>query len=234
MENYGVMLKALALLIILDISILVGACFSVEPQTIKDQKTVPSAPETVSNIRVVIDPGHGGYDVGLLSGELKEKDITLSLARDMEAALLKKSRHIFLTRRADQFLSFNDRALFANQKYADIFISLHLSQSGSFVIYTVPAEPVRNDPAVSEPNVMALRQARYVEKSRAFGLAVGKSLGDEFKMEVKYRDMPLPLLGSIGAPAVMIEIPGNIVKEAISRKNISAAIIRGAVSYANK
>lgn len=234
MENYTVMLKTLTLLIILNILIVVGTCFSVELQGIKDQKTLPSAPETVSSIRMVIDPGHGGYDVGLLSGELKEKDITLSLARDMEATLLKKSRYIFLTRKTDQFLSFNDRALFANQKLADMFISLHLSQSEDVVIYTVPADSVRTDQPSSEPGAIAFRQARYIEKSRAFRSAIGKSLGDEFKVEVKYRDMPLPLLSSIGTPAVMIEIPGKLFHEAVSRKNISAAILRGVVSYANK
>lgn len=228
------MLKMRALLIILNILIVFGTCFSVEPQGLKDQKAVPSAPVTVSTVRIVIDPGHGGYDVGLLSGELKEKDITLSLARDMEAALLKKSKTVFLTRRTDQFITFNDRALFANQKFADMFISLHLSQSHNLVVYTVPAEPARNDQAVSEPGVMAFRQARYIERSRAFGLVIGKHISDEFKLEVEYRDMPLPLLNPIGAPAIMIEIPVSIVKETLSRKNISAAITRGVFLYANK
>lgn len=228
------MLKTLALLISLNTLILVGTCFSVEPQGMKDQKAITPAPEAPSGIRVVIDPGHGGYDIGLLSGDLKEKDATLSLARDMEAVLLKKSRHIFLTRRADQFLSFNDRAIFANQKFADMFISLHISQADSFVIYTVPAEAVRSDQAVSEPNAMALRQARHIERSRTFRAAVGKSISDEFNVEVKYRDMPLPLLGSLGAPAVMLEVPWSIAGEAILRKNFSAAFIKGVFSYANK
>lgn len=228
------MLKTRAFLITLNILILVGTCFSVEPQGTKDQKAVPSPPEAVSNIRIVIDPGHGGYDVGLLSGELKEKDVTLSLARDMEALLLKKSKYIFLTRRTDQFLTFNDRALIANQKSAGIFISLHLSQSDNFIVYTGSAEPLPVEQAVSESNSISLRQARYLEKSRALGAAIGKSLGDEFKVEVKYRNMPLPVVNSIGAPAIMLEIPGNIAKEALTRKNISAAIIRGVFSYANK
>ncbi len=196
-----------------------------------------SAPEgaavSIPNVRIVLDPGHGGYDMGILAGELREKDATLSLARIMEAALIKKSRAVYLTRKADQFLSIVDRALFSNQKSADIFISLHLSMSNSFVIYTSPAEVPVPDPA-DEAYGITTRQRRFVDKSKALAEGLGKALSEEFKKDVAFRKMELPLLSSVGAAAVMVEIPGAIVSDQVVKTKISDALLKGIAVYANQ
>lgn len=76
---------------------------------------------------VVIDPGHGGKDPGAIGvGGVKEKDVVLSIAlklRDM----LKKTEGItvYLTREKDVFIPLQDRTKFANDKKADLFISIH-------------------------------------------------------------------------------------------------------------
>lgn len=205
-----------------------------ENPDIKDQKPVPASPVAVSGLRIVIDAGHGGYDIGLLSGDLKEKDATLSMARDVESALTKKVKSVFLTRRSDQFLSFNDRAVFANQKSPDIFISLHLSASENIVIYTIPAEAVSSDLSVVDAHSLISRQLRYIEKSIALREAFGEIIKDEFKDEIIFREIPLPLLKSIGAPAVMIEVPKAVIYDKVSRAEFSNAILKGITSYANQ
>lgn len=205
-----------------------------ENPDIKDQKPVPASPVAVSGLRIVIDAGHGGYDIGLLSGDLKEKDATLSMARDVESALTKKVKSVFLTRRSDQFLSFNDRAVFANQKSPDIFISLHLSASENIVIYTIPAEAVSSDLSVVDAHSLISRQLRYIEKSIALREAFGEIIKDEFKDEIIFREIPLPLLKSIGAPAVMIEVPKAVIYDKASRAEFSNAILKGITSYANQ
>ena len=48
----------------------------------------------------VIDPGHGGYDFGIAGDDLKEKDIVLSIAREVESLLAKKGKRFFLRGRA--------------------------------------------------------------------------------------------------------------------------------------
>ncbi len=76
---------------------------------------------------VVIDPGHGGKDPGAIGvGGVKEKDVVLSIAlkvRDM----LKKTDGItvHLTRGKDIFIPLQNRTKFANDKKADLFISIH-------------------------------------------------------------------------------------------------------------
>lgn len=185
------------------------------------------------NVRVVLDPGHGGYDLGIPAGELREKDVSLSVARLMETTLIKKARTVSLTRKADQYLSITDRALFANQKSADIFISVHLSPSANFVIYTSPAEVTVPDP-VDEAYGMMTRQRRYADKSKALSESLGKAITEEFKKDVVFRKMELPLLSSVSAAAVMVEIPASIVSDQVVKSKISDALLKGIAAYASQ
>ena len=206
-------------------------------QLTKEENAQPGAREgsslsLIPNIRIVIDPGHGGYDLGILSGELREKEATLSLARAMEASLSKRNRTAFLTRKADQFLSLTERGMFANQKSADIFISIHLTRSQEFAVYTSPGESAVAD-AVNEYSLVS-RQRRFVEKSKALAEGIGKALKDEFKKDVIYRKMELPLLSSVGAAAVMIEIPAAIITDQAGKAKVLDALFRGIALYANQ
>lgn len=76
---------------------------------------------------VVIDPGHGGKDPGATGASSKhEKIFTLKMAEKI-AALVQNEHSIdlYLTRTEDVFISLEDRAAFANERNADLFISIH-------------------------------------------------------------------------------------------------------------
>lgn len=77
--------------------------------------------------RIVIDPGHGGKDPGCIGKEgTYEKDIVLDICIRLKKLLLQnKGLEIILTRETDFFVSLDNRAEIANQKKADIFISVH-------------------------------------------------------------------------------------------------------------
>jgi len=79
--------------------------------------------------RVVIDAGHGGFDSGAvgLSG-LKEKDVTLDIARRVHERLSRGgSIKSFLTRADDYYIPLSDRTVIANQYQADLFVSIHIN-----------------------------------------------------------------------------------------------------------
>lgn len=82
--------------------------------------------------RIVIDPGHGGKDFGA-PGYYKgthEKDIVLVLAKKLAQKLREKYKYdVILTRTTDRFLTLEERTRFANDKNADLFISLHANAS---------------------------------------------------------------------------------------------------------
>lgn len=180
----------------------------------------------------VIDPGHGGYDFGIAGDDLKEKDIVLSVAREIESLLTKKGKKVFLTRRSDQFMSIKDRAVFTNQKMAEIFVSIHVSSGEGFALYVPKISDAGYDPAVALC-ALSLQQQRYLQKSMALAEGISKAIKEEFNLNVIQREMPLPILNSAAAPAVLIEIPSFKVMnyDQKTRASLAEAVIKGFSYY---
>ena len=81
---------------------------------------------------LVIDPGHGGVDAGAVRGIFKESDITLKVAQKMQSLIqgeFSQNIEVILTRETDKSLSLENRVRLAEQKKADLFISLHANSS---------------------------------------------------------------------------------------------------------
>ncbi len=81
--------------------------------------------------RIVIDPGHGGHDTGTIGPTgLREKDIVLDVAMRVRKLLARTAgSDIVLTRSADVFIPLEERTAIANEKAADLFISVHANAS---------------------------------------------------------------------------------------------------------
>jgi len=77
---------------------------------------------------LVLDPGHGGIDPGAVGpNKTFEKDITLKVAKRAQELLKPYSVDVYLTRTSDVYVDLHDRAVFSNEKVADLFVSLHLN-----------------------------------------------------------------------------------------------------------
>ncbi len=75
---------------------------------------------------VVIDPGHGGKDPGAVGASgLQEKEVTLKVALELRDLLRKAGLTVYMTRETDVFVGLRQRTRFANEKNADIFVSIH-------------------------------------------------------------------------------------------------------------
>ncbi len=75
---------------------------------------------------VVIDPGHGGFDHGATHAGIKEKNLTLSLARKLRERLKEDSRfETKLTRQNDVGLGLQERIEMAEREKADLIVSIH-------------------------------------------------------------------------------------------------------------
>ncbi|MCR5432700.1 MAG: N-acetylmuramoyl-L-alanine amidase [Lachnospiraceae bacterium] len=111
-----------------------------------DEKTVKS-PVFVSNRGViVIDPGHGGYDSGILSSKKYEKQVDLEIAMLLSEDLKDKGFDVFLTRTDDNFLGVNDRVDLANeQEEALALISIHQNFSDKDSDEGVEVHTVQNE-----------------------------------------------------------------------------------------
>jgi N-acetylmuramoyl-L-alanine amidase len=77
---------------------------------------------------IVIDAGHGGRDPGAtsVSGDVREKELTLALANELRDVLVDRGRvRVALTRQDDRYLTLEERAAVARRLGASLFLSLH-------------------------------------------------------------------------------------------------------------
>lgn len=74
---------------------------------------------------ICLDAGHGGKDEGTLSGDIYEKDITLSVVNYMNEILEGEGIHVILTRNSDTYMKLKKRTDIANNAGVDLFVSIH-------------------------------------------------------------------------------------------------------------
>lgn len=80
--------------------------------------------------RVVLDPGHGGKDPGAIGpGGVVEKDVVLSVAKQLAKRLQASGYGVILTRDSDMFKPLSERTRLANAAEADLFVSIHANAS---------------------------------------------------------------------------------------------------------
>ena len=89
----------------------------------------PRAQELPGIRTIVLDPGHGGKEVGAVgTNGLLEKDLTLAICRRLADSLASKTgARVVLTRDDDTLVSLDQRTAIANQYKADLFLSVHLN-----------------------------------------------------------------------------------------------------------
>lgn len=129
----------------------------------------------------VIDAGHGGHDVGCEFGYVYEKDITLSIAKEV-GRLVKKNLsdvRVVFTREKNTFLSLQERCNVANARRAELFISIHVNSAPnpfargteSFFANNVP---LRGSQAGKSELLALLLQKHYISQGREVSRGVKK------------------------------------------------------------
>ena len=93
----------------------------------------PAAPPAKGYKTIVIDPGHGGKDPGARGlRHTEEKDITLQVGLKLRDLLSRQpGLRVLMTREHDVFVELEDRAKFANNNEADLFVSIHVNSHPS-------------------------------------------------------------------------------------------------------
>jgi len=104
-----------------------------------------------SQVRIVVDPGHGGKDPGAArKGSAREKDLNLAVAKHLYNYLKKQGFEVKLTRENDTFVTLAGRSKMANEFKADLFISVHTNaakrgQANGFEVYFRSEKPTDKD-----------------------------------------------------------------------------------------
>jgi N-acetylmuramoyl-L-alanine amidase len=115
---------------------------------IRESSIVGTINQKIKDKIVVIDPGHGGDENGAIfpdeSGnnniQVKEKDLNLDISLKLYGLLKSAGIKTFITRTTDSNVSLNERADFANNLNADLFLSVHNNagnswENGSMALY---------------------------------------------------------------------------------------------------
>jgi len=80
-----------------------------------------------------LDPGHGGQDAGAKSALSRswEKQFTLDWAQRLQVLLVTNGWQVYLTRTDDREIPLSNRVAFAEERKADLFLSLHFNSAGA-------------------------------------------------------------------------------------------------------
>lgn len=99
----------------------------------------PRLPYALRPLRtVVIDAGHGGKDPGAIGvGGLREKDVTLRLARALARRLEARQFDVVMTRDEDRTLSLEERTAIAEGAGGDLFVSVHANAARRSAVHGV-------------------------------------------------------------------------------------------------
>lgn len=81
-------------------------------------------------VKIFIDPGHGGTDPGAIGNDLREKDLTLKIAKHIQDYLKGYNCSVKMSRTNDKTLSLAQRTNDANKWGADYFLSVHINAGG--------------------------------------------------------------------------------------------------------
>ncbi len=155
---------------------------------------------------IIIDPGHGGYESGLVRDDRREKNVVMDIAKKLHTLINRGSSISSLTRGSDRYMSQTERVSFANSKGADIFISLHVGNHSGTVIYL----PVMTEQASDnvKPYLYNKGQEEYLDETVTLLNAIKEAIITDFGDDaVSVRPYPYSFISKIESAALMIELP---------------------------
>lgn len=202
--------------------------------------------------KIFLDPGHGGKDLGAKGrSDLTEKVVTLEVAKYLKDILQQRVEiEVFLTRSGDYYLSLPERIALANNKKADLFISLHTGAAfnprrqgfNTFCLNTTTADI--EIPGQSPPDGLLswLRgQEEFIPASQRLAQILIENLNNAFHQPAhagKVLGGPWAILIGARMPAVMVEMghltnpaEENNLKDKIYRQAIAEALSNGIEEY---
>ena len=187
---------------------------------------------------VVLDPAHGGVDLGARGTEgIRESEVVLQFAAQIKQALEGQGFQVVLTRQGNDDPSYDDRSARVNGQRGAIFITLHISSTG--LTGTVRTYVMTDFPPGSDaPGLIPW------DRAQAPFLGLSHKLGDLVQAELarKFRGSPLAVetapvrqLRTTAAPAIAVEISSVSVESRADLDRmipgVADAIARGVAAF---
>ena len=199
----------------------------------------PNPSQVQPRFVVVLDAAHGGNDTGARLGNgVLEKNLTLRLAQDLDAALRAQGTAVIMTRESDTDLPMVNRAEIANHAEAAACLVIHATPTGSGVhLFTSALAPAAKTPIL----LWQSAQAAYVTQSLKLESELDEALTHD-AIPVTLGRASVQPMDSLACPTVAVELaplaPGNttsgqaITDEAYDRKAMDA-VAAGIAAWSN-
>ncbi|MBI1871125.1 MAG: N-acetylmuramoyl-L-alanine amidase [Chlamydiae bacterium] len=210
------------------------------PSSTQSTSKVPSSNISKGIFTVLLDPGHGGPDIGAQGkGGLNEKDINLDIAKKVREKLQNEGIKVLMTRNNnDEFITLWGRTNLSQKLGPHLFISIHTNAarrknvSGCEIFYFAEANPKLNGPQYRQNRAKSYHLARLVQKN------LFKTLHNQSRGVKSARFF---VLRNARTPAILIEV-GFIThpKEAQNlnhshyRNKIATAIVQSVLDFKAK
>ena len=187
---------------------------------------------------VVIDPAHGGDDLGVkLSDSRHEKDITLQIALELQKELMTAGNiKVQLTRTADRDVSIAERNKMVQATKARMMLSIHVNagfgpKAAGYEVYFPGFKAIPVDKKNGAAGIINdMTGNRHLNESVALAQDILRKLQTVFpRKERGLREAPVPILEGLSLPAVAVEIgfATNLEdKKAISDENIQKLVAK--------
>lgn len=214
----------------------------------------------VPKFRLVLDAGHGGWDLGTVGRKgLMEKDLVLDVVRRLGKLVEDRlGAEVIYTRQDDTYLPLEKRTEIANLAQADLFVSVHANYSndsaarGSETYYTNTYSSVRartsaadEGAATESVNWTNVDIREKVQKSRRFAVAVQQALYGMLASQIPdirnrgVKKASYVVLTGTSMPAILAEVsfvssPADEAKLQGSsyRQKIAEGLFKGISRYA--
>lgn len=210
------------------------------------------APLGIGFRRIVIDPGHGGKDPGIISKTYNyaEKMATLDTALRLKIILEKLGFEVFVTRDKDNFVELTERCDFANKLKADLFISLHYNGGGPKDTTTTGMETycltVAGESSTNQSKKTATATMLPGNRLDALNILLAwsihwRTVGTMGAEDRAVKRARFAVLKSLNCPGVLIEggfissaTEGGQIALAPYRQKLAEAIAAGIIDYSNR
>lgn len=182
----------------------------------------PPPPAGGKVYKIVLDAGHGGDDPGAIGVTgYKEKVYNLSLVKKVKALLDKDSRFkVYLTRSNDTYVALNDRAYYANNLKADLFISFHANS-------LVGSKATGTETFYTRAESKRLAETLHKHLKNAIGLK-DRGVKTAGYVVIKKTTMPAILLESAFLSNARDEA---VLKSEAKQNETAAALVKGIKEY---
>ena len=187
---------------------------------------------------VVLDPAHGGTDLGARgTGGIQESDIVMEFAAEVRKALEQQGFQVVQTRQANDNPSFDDRSAIVNAQRNAVFITLHIASTG--LPGTVRVYVNSDLPKVTAANGLIpwdRAQAPFLGLSRKLGDLVQGMLTQRLKGSPDTaQTATIRQLRTTAAPAIAVEVSSVVVNDRADLDHmapaVADAIARGVLEF---